>query len=361
MPIDPKFSNDVFISYAGDDREWAKRLSTDLGERGLDVFFDATSLRAGPRWDRQLRQAVASSRHLVIFKSSIRSDWVDNELANFDAERTRAGVAEDVRAPIVVMLEGEWKPGNPYQMVFNLRDADGAYANGADACPDDLWRGVVDEVERSIRYDDARRPVPLLLVTTTRERIEAIPPDERRGDRWSLADFSEKLGFESVEKLSERYGASRRDWRPFNSDIAIAGVLQALQDNVNAELAAPARFRWEYVDEDLFWGSPRGAMSAAGKLRSGPALIVVDPVALHDDLVDERYGQHMNKALQNPEALELVLAPVEPSTSTIFLRQRLEQVANRSSRTSTVPGCRRTPSSRESRSTSPMTSSFVAG
>ena len=50
----------VFISYAHDDREWARMLDQELATRGFDRFFDYNSLRAGQNWEDQLLDALTA-------------------------------------------------------------------------------------------------------------------------------------------------------------------------------------------------------------------------------------------------------------------------------------------------------------
>lgn len=51
----------VFLSYASEDLDHAKRLFNALDNRGIDVFFDKTDLRAGDDYERELRQSIRSS------------------------------------------------------------------------------------------------------------------------------------------------------------------------------------------------------------------------------------------------------------------------------------------------------------
>lgn len=51
----------VFLSYASEDLDHAKRLFAALDSRGIDVFFDKTDLRAGDNYERELRHSIRSS------------------------------------------------------------------------------------------------------------------------------------------------------------------------------------------------------------------------------------------------------------------------------------------------------------
>lgn len=55
-------SHAVFISYASQDAEAAKRICDALGAAGIDVWFDQSELRGGDVWDRQIRQQIHDCR-----------------------------------------------------------------------------------------------------------------------------------------------------------------------------------------------------------------------------------------------------------------------------------------------------------
>jgi TolB-like protein/Flp pilus assembly protein TadD len=54
----PESSNAVFLSYAAQDAEAAKRLSAALRAAGIDVWFDQTELRGGDAWDQKIRREI---------------------------------------------------------------------------------------------------------------------------------------------------------------------------------------------------------------------------------------------------------------------------------------------------------------
>jgi len=45
----------VFLSYASQDAEAARRICDALRVAGIDVWFDQSELRGGDTWDRQIR------------------------------------------------------------------------------------------------------------------------------------------------------------------------------------------------------------------------------------------------------------------------------------------------------------------
>ena len=71
----------IFISYASEDRLWAKELARILEDGDTKVFFDADSIRTGDDWEKRIAAALAScdSMRLVWFRNAASSDWVRRE------------------------------------------------------------------------------------------------------------------------------------------------------------------------------------------------------------------------------------------------------------------------------------------
>jgi TolB-like protein/Flp pilus assembly protein TadD len=55
----------VFISYASQDAEAAKRICDALRSAGIEVWFDQSELRGGDVWDRQIRQQIHDCRLFI--------------------------------------------------------------------------------------------------------------------------------------------------------------------------------------------------------------------------------------------------------------------------------------------------------
>ena len=52
----------VFLSYASQDAEAAKRICEALRAAGIEVWFDQSELRGGDAWDRQIRAQIHECR-----------------------------------------------------------------------------------------------------------------------------------------------------------------------------------------------------------------------------------------------------------------------------------------------------------
>ena len=51
-------SRAVFLSYASQDAEAARRLCDALRAAGVDVWFDQSALRGGDAWDASIRRQI---------------------------------------------------------------------------------------------------------------------------------------------------------------------------------------------------------------------------------------------------------------------------------------------------------------
>src|SRR5574342_208411 len=98
--------NEVFISYASEDRERARMLAGALGECGWDVWWDR-EIPLGKSFDEVIEKAIAQAKCVIVLWSavSVTSDWVRNEAS----EGKRRGILvpvfiEQVDAPLAFRL-----------------------------------------------------------------------------------------------------------------------------------------------------------------------------------------------------------------------------------------------------------------
>ena len=59
-------SGAVFLSYASQDSEAARRICEALRAAGIEVWFDQSELRGGDAWDRKIRRQIRGLRALFI-------------------------------------------------------------------------------------------------------------------------------------------------------------------------------------------------------------------------------------------------------------------------------------------------------
>ena len=82
----------VFLSYASQDAEAARKICDALRTAGIEVWFDQSELRGGDAWDRQIRERIHDCRLFipVISANSERRDegYFRREWA-LAADRTR--------------------------------------------------------------------------------------------------------------------------------------------------------------------------------------------------------------------------------------------------------------------------------
>jgi len=60
----------VFLSYASQDAEMARRLSEALRSAGVEVWFDGSELRGGDAWDQQIRKQIRNCSLFIAIVSS---------------------------------------------------------------------------------------------------------------------------------------------------------------------------------------------------------------------------------------------------------------------------------------------------
>jgi hypothetical protein len=73
--------SDVFVSYSRKDRDFVRRLVSDLEAAGVSVFFDQT-IQPGESWAASLSKAIESARYLLVVLSPdyLESQWGQEEV-----------------------------------------------------------------------------------------------------------------------------------------------------------------------------------------------------------------------------------------------------------------------------------------
>ena len=86
---------DVFLSYAGDNKDVAERVAAALTGSELTVWWDR-EIKSGERFPQRIEKELTASKFVVVLwsKASIESEWVGNE--------ARVGVERDVLVPALI-------------------------------------------------------------------------------------------------------------------------------------------------------------------------------------------------------------------------------------------------------------------
>jgi TolB-like protein len=99
MPGDPSAPAAIFLSYARDDAESAKRIADALRAFGMEVWFDQSELRGGDSWDAKIKTQIrtcALFMPIISAQTQKRTEGYFRREWKFGVERTHdmaAGVA----------------------------------------------------------------------------------------------------------------------------------------------------------------------------------------------------------------------------------------------------------------------------
>ncbi len=83
----------IFLSYAAPDREFAKKLASDLGRRGYDVWDPETQLLPGENYGLKLGRALKDSQAMIVLLSpdAVKSASVTREIEYAITNRSYEG------------------------------------------------------------------------------------------------------------------------------------------------------------------------------------------------------------------------------------------------------------------------------
>ena len=68
----------VFISYAREDEDIAKKLYSDLKKEGINAWLDIEKLPPGGRWGREIKQAIENSDYFITLLSKNNPQTLSN-------------------------------------------------------------------------------------------------------------------------------------------------------------------------------------------------------------------------------------------------------------------------------------------
>jgi hypothetical protein len=113
----------VFLSYASQDAEAAKRICDALRGAGVEVWFDQSELRGGDSWDAKIRK--------LIKECAVRADHLGQhpgaagglfsprvETGRRAAEMNHPGKA--VLCRLTPCARSAWRPGQPDAIPFKI-------------------------------------------------------------------------------------------------------------------------------------------------------------------------------------------------------------------------------------------------
>jgi adenylate cyclase len=133
---------DVFLSYARQDADTARRFAEAFEVSGFSVWWD-DALRSGETFDETIERALRDAKSVVVLwsPSSVASRWVRAEATHADRNRTL----------LPVMIESCQRP-----IIFELtHTADFTLWRGSRA--DRIWQGLVADVQRLVDAQAAPR------------------------------------------------------------------------------------------------------------------------------------------------------------------------------------------------------------
>jgi hypothetical protein len=309
------YANDVFISYTRDDESWSQQLEYDLKARNpaLKIFRDKTRLQPGDRWRDDLLKNLQESQHLVVLWSNKakQSGWVNAELANFLAH---ARGALD-RKLLCLVLEGDNPAYAVTQMLMELGQ-NNAYAANPQSLSDPLksiWRNEIDRLDAVIRAKDTRIAIPWTAIVLTEAEIAKLSGTENIAGKVAcslsavLGDMT-SLGAGALGALQQYYGKNRFDWKPFLGTVSVKDMLDDLIKQING-ITLPARgveFKWEWVD--FLTGNMQKTEAAVQRLSGECVLVVVDPISLYDNFI-QNWISMLKPCFEQENVLLLTLPP----------------------------------------------------
>jgi adenylate cyclase len=178
---------DVFISYAREDAETARRFAEAFQLAGLSVWWD-DALRSGEAFDESIERALREARAVVVLwsTSSVISRWVRAEATQADRNRTL----------VPVMIEACQRP-----IIFELTHTADLSRWRGDR-DDKAWQGLVGDVVRLIESQAAPRGTQSSAASSS-SAVLPSPPVRPSGPGVVILPFVNMSGDPEQEYFSD--------------------------------------------------------------------------------------------------------------------------------------------------------------
>jgi hypothetical protein len=329
---------DLFISYTSGDRPWAEQLYHDLRRRfpTLKVFWDRESIPAGDQYRLVIKRALELSSHFAVFWSEAAkaSNEVGPEIEAFQEHQKSSPIADvQGRTLFYIPLEGKRGPlEDDYKIqgfvdlrkngAYKVAEKDRGVSSLAMEPNQTEWNRVLRTIGDSIRAQDKRQPVNLVIVAMNKSNVNFIDNVLNMPLPFmepTLKDCLDGLGLTLADAKS-RYGTTAAEWQPFGTSQTVAEFMEDLRVEINRELDLQSLSRYRFYwtggsgfdlagqastvkDETEF----RGLLRAFGTM---PSVVVVDPISLFNLVVINSFDMLLDCA-QNEHWAIFSLYPAE--------------------------------------------------
>jgi hypothetical protein len=317
---------DLFISYSGFDRPWAKKLYDDLQANypSIRTFWDQESIGAGVDWRKKLTASALTAKHLVVIWSeqAKASGEVVLEIGEFNADvRRNPKIELSERLSFAIGLDGmpgvslELRQGFPGLAPFYKPEQEDRGIGAVDTTSaDSAWRRMIRMIANAVANADAAEPIIAGIVCTNRSRfsvVEQLRTLAQHPNGLSLNEFLTQYQL-TWEQVRARYGANALQWRPFGGTGTVVDLLEDLRMQANSKLNSRYWFRWEYMDL-----ADQTYFKRIKELNQRPSLVVVDPISLFDYYTANVFRE-LEAYLQEEHSVMVSLSPVGESGSDWF-------------------------------------------
>jgi hypothetical protein len=309
-------NNKIFISYKNEepDKTIATKLFQALHSDYFRVFLDQKRLDAGTPWDQQLRENVNNADHiLVVWSSRSRvSDWVLDEITTF---RNKGGDG----LIFFVCLDDQPDAYNKYQLIKDIQQAN-LPEDDIGSLSQNLFDTVVNKIRTAVYKKEGSKAIKRAVFTLTKNRLQGL----RNVD---------------VETIKNNYGEIYSEWKPFGSNRSIENILdEFLYVDINQKAKRnETLFHWEDIDwkeenSRLWLDSTDNNIDIIDmeikQLGDSYCVLALDPFALNNAIIKERFGWCYEQCYTNEKALIMSLSAFPLSSQFEALRKQLRRDAN---------------------------------
>lgn len=302
MPSKPTFEKDIFISYSTKDSDFVVKLNEYLREFNLSVWQDTTDIKKGARIWEEIEKGLIKSQTVlaVISEDSLKSDWVQEELAI----RRVQYIEDKSRALIPVLIKDLDENELPYRLKtlnwLDFRNLD--YDNAVD------FKKKTEELALSIKgllpeshIDVITIPFVVLAMNNRQitefwdESIFNTSPVTVATDLDKFRNLKKSLNQYDIKDLSPYYGDFTEDWKPIAANnVSIRDIIKESINLYNEQesersgnlLLHPQFFSSDFFNDDVKWRN-----NTWRELNRIGSVIIIDSISLFHPDIREHFIQ----------------------------------------------------------------------
>ncbi len=278
---------EVFVSYSSEDQEKVNRIISRLKSQGIErIWYAPSNIEAGKQFTRKIEEGLNNSQVVVVMlsNSSANSFWVTKE---WESRLVQMSKDENLKL-IPVLLSNCQMP----TILNNLHFIDFSKTNVNDTHKfEEKSQELVNSIKGFLPPSAIEViGIPIAVIAMIRSEAEELlsleafnDPIANENQRRSYARFFDTLKCHQLENFVEKYGETRENYCPFESDtLTIRSIIKKIADIVNGmpKRKSKPMIIPQYYSNDFFSNSTDIRERTWEYLEHRGCILIIDSISM---------------------------------------------------------------------------------